>query len=259
LAGGPEGAIVVTVSEKEKGENLMRISLRQTAGVGLVVGGVLDFIAGFLHPQGPDGNGSFHATIAAMLNDSKWPAAHWIGLVSFAVTAWAVWLLIDTGLTRLSVVAQMGARLFQVGLAVMIVEVAVEIAARPEAAAYAAGRTAPLVDLTQPLQTVGWPLLGLGLAVLALGLRVGVPRLVGVLGAIGGMAFAIGGVLTMGAHLAGAGPLFMFGAFTALWLVWTGVRLTARSQPDGPTSVPPRTRTDSERETVGATPASAAH
>ncbi|MDP9073364.1 MAG: hypothetical protein M3N98_04150 [Actinomycetota bacterium] len=139
-------------------------------------------------------------------------------------TAWALGLLIDTGLTRRSVLAQIGARLLQVGLVVMIVEVAVEIAARPEAAAYTAGRPAPLVDLTRPLQTVGWPVQGVGLAVLALGLGVGVPRLVGVLGAIGGMAFAVGGVLTMGAQMAKAGPLFMLGAFTAVWLVWTAWR-----------------------------------
>ncbi len=62
----------------------MRISLGQTAGAGLVVGGILEFVAGSLHPQGPEGNGRFHANISAMLSDPKWPAAHWTGLVSFA-------------------------------------------------------------------------------------------------------------------------------------------------------------------------------
>jgi hypothetical protein len=64
-----------------------------------------------LHPQGPDGNGSYHATIAGMLSDPKWPAAHWFALVSLAVTAWAVGMLIDTGVTSRSTVAQIGARL----------------------------------------------------------------------------------------------------------------------------------------------------
>jgi hypothetical protein len=216
---------VTRTNQEGKGEIRMSIGFRKTAGAALVGGGILGFVAGFLHPQGPDGNGSYHATIAGMLSDPKWPAAHWFALGSLAVTAWAVGMLIDTGVTGRSTVAQIGARLLQVGLGVMIVEVAVEIAARHEVLAYAAGSPAPLVDLTQPLQTVGWPLFGIGLALLALGLRVGVPRLVRVLGAVGGAAFALGGVLTMGAHMAGAGPLFGFGALATVWQIWTGVWL----------------------------------
>lgn len=195
--------------------------LCQATGVALVVGGILDFVAGILHPQGSDG--SFHATIAEMLKNPRWPAAHWVAIAAFAVLATGVWLLADTRAARHSTLARIGARMLQVGAGIMIVEVAVEIASRQEAAGYAAGSPAPLVSLTEPLQTIGWPAFGFGLAALALGLRSVAPRLIGLLGAIGGLGMALGGVLTMGFHVTAAGPLFILGALTALWLVWAGV------------------------------------
>ena len=218
----------------------MTIELRKIAGAALVAGGIFDLVTGVLHPQGARGNGSFRATIAAFLADPKWPAAAWTGIVTFALLAWGVWLLVDTGVTRRPVIAHCGARLLQVGAAVMIVEAAVEIGARQEAAAYAAGGAAPLVWLTAPLQTIGWLAFGTGFAALALGLRSVAPRLVGILGAAGGLGLAAAGVLTEGFRLVAAGPLFILGALTALWLIWAGVSLV-RAEPApaaGPVSSP---------------------
>jgi hypothetical protein len=218
----------------------MNIELRKIAGVALVAGGIFDLVTGVLHPQGTRGNGSFRATIAGFLQDPKWPAAGWTEIATFALLAWGIWLLVDTGVTHRLVIARGGARLAQVGAAVMIVEAAVEIAARQEAAVYAAGGPAPLVWLTAPLQTIGWLAFGTGFAALALGLRSIAPRLVGILGAAGGLAMAAGGVLTEGFRLVDAGPLFILGALTALWLVWAGVSLV-RAEPApaaGPVSSP---------------------
>jgi hypothetical protein len=216
----------------------MNIELRKMAGVTLVAGGIFDLVAGILHPQGARGNGSYRATIAAYLQDPKWPAATWTEIAAFALLAWGVWLLIDTGVTRRSAIAHGGARLLQVGLTVMIVEAAVEIAARPEAAVYAAGGAAPLVWLTAPLQTIGWLAFGAGFAALALGARSVVPRPVGILGAVGGLGMAVGGVLTEGFRLVDAGPLFILGALTALWLVWAGVSLVRAKPVDATDPVP---------------------
>lgn len=210
----------------------MNIELRKIAGATLVAGGVFDLITGVLHPQGAKGDGSYRATIAAFLQDPKWPAAGWTAIAAFALLAWGIWLLVDTGVTRRLVIAHGGARLAQVGAAVMIVQAAAEIAARPEAAVYAAGGAAPLVSLTAPLQTIGWLAFGTGFAALALGLRSVAPRLVGILGAAGGLAMAAAGVLTEGFRVVAAGPLFILGALTALWLVWAGVSLV-RAQPAG--------------------------
>lgn len=208
----------------------MSIELRKIAGVALGAGGIVDLVAGVLQPQGARGNGSYRVTIAAFLADPKWPAAAWTAIAAFALLTWGVWLLVDTGLTRRPVIAHCGARLAQVGAAVMIIEAAAGIAARPEAAAYAAGGSAPLVWLTVPLQTIGWVAFGTGFAALALGLRSVAPRLVGILGAAGGLAMAAAGVLTEGFRVVTAGRVFILGALTALWLIWAGVSLI-RAQP----------------------------
>ena len=122
----------------------------------------------------------------------------------------------------------------------MIVEAAVEIGARQEAAAYAAGGAAPLVWLTAPLQTIGWLAFGTGFAALALGLRSVAPRLVGILGAAGGSGWPPPGCSPRGSAWWLPGPLFILGALTALWLIWAGVSLV-RAEPApaaGPVSSP---------------------
>ncbi len=141
-------------------------------------------------------------------------------------------------MTRRLVIAHGGARLLQVGAAILIVAAAVDIAARQEAAVYAAGGAAPLVWLTAPLQTIGWLAFGTGFAALALGLRSVAPRLVGILGAAGGLAMAAAGVLTEGFRLVAAGPLFILGALTALWLVWAGVSLVRAKPADAAGPMP---------------------
>ena len=216
----------------------MNIELRKITGATLVAGGIFDLVAGVLHPQGAKGDGSYRATTAAFLADPKWPAAGWTAIATFALLAWGIWLLVDTGVTRRLVIAHGGARLLQVGAAVMIVAAAVEIAARQEAAVYAAGGAAPLVWLTAPLQTIGWLAFGTGFAALALGLRSVAPRLVGILGAAGGLAMAAAGVLTEGFRLVAAGPLFILGALTALWLVWAGVSLVRAKPADAAGPMP---------------------
>ena len=143
-------------------------------------------------------------------------------------------------MTRRLVIAHGGARLLQVGAAILIVAAAVDIAARQEAAVYAAGGAAPLVWLTAPLQTIGWLAFGTGFAALALGLRSVAPRLVGILGAAGGLAMAAAGVLTEGFRLVAAGPLFILGALTALWLVWAGVSLVRAKPADAAGPCPRR-------------------
>jgi len=216
----------------------MNIELRKITGATLVAGGIFDLVAGVLHPQGAKGDGSYRATTAAFLADPKWPAAGWTAIAAFALLAWGIWLLVDTGVTRRLVIAHGGARLLQVGAAILIVAAAVDIAARQEAAVYAAGGAAPLVWLTAPLQTIGWLAFGTGFAALALGLRSVAPRLVGILGAAGGLAMAAAGVLTEGFRLVAAGPLFILGALTALWLVWAGVSLVRAKPADAAGPMP---------------------
>ena len=51
---------------------------------------------------------------------------------------------------------------------------------------------------------------------------------------------AAAGVLTEGFRLVDAGPLFILGALTALWLVWAGVSLVRAKPADAACRCPPR-------------------
>jgi hypothetical protein len=49
---------------------------------------------------------------------------------------------------------------------------------------------------------------------------------------------AVAGVLTEGFRVVDAGPLFILGALTALWLVWAGVSLIRAEPADTAGTVP---------------------
>lgn len=198
-------------------------TLARVGGIGLAVSAVGSFAAGFLHPHG--GEGSFRDTIAGFLADPAWPAAHWAGLVTMLLTAWALWVLIDSGAVGDSPAALLGSRLALVGALVMTVEMAVEVASGAAAQAYAAGADVPLVGLVDPLQAVGWPAYGFGFALLALGWRGVAPRWVAIVGAVGFVAMGLGGILVQGLHILALGPLFAGGNLTVIWLAWAGVGL----------------------------------
>lgn len=214
---------------------------RRAAGAVFGVGGVALFVTGLLHPQGEHG-GSFHNTIAAFLQDPKWPATHWLAISAVIPVACALWLLIDDGWTDGSGLARAGGRLLLIALPFMAVEFAVEIASESAANAYAAGQVVPLVNLTEPMQTVGFPAMGLGFAALALGLRSAAPRPLAILAAIGGVVTSVGAVLVEGFHQTAFGPTFVGLALPTLWMVWAGGRLAiarpARVREPLPTGVP---------------------
>ena len=141
--------------------------------------------------------------------------AHWFGLVSMIIVVWAVWLLIDAGWTKDSAVGHAGARLTILSGTFMA-----EIGAGRYADAYAAGRSAPLIDLLEAMQVVGWPALGVGFALLALGVTQSAPRVVSMLAAIGGVAAGLGGIVVMGLHVLPAAPLFAGTNLLVPWIVW---------------------------------------
>lgn len=190
-------------------------------GLVLSVGGILYFVAGFLHPQGA--RGDFHQTIASYLADPRWPLPHWLALISGLIIVWAIWLLADTGWGDGSVAAWAGARLAVLAGLFMAVEFAVELSAASEAASYAAGGAVPLALLTEPMQAVGWPAWMAGFVLLALGVRASIPLAVRIVGAIGAAAMGVGGIAVEGLKIVGAGPLFIGGALLAIWMVWAGV------------------------------------
>jgi hypothetical protein len=187
-------------------------TLARVGGTALALTAVGSFAAGFLHPHG--GTGGFRQTIAGFLADPAWSMAHWAGLVTMLLTAWAVWVLIDSGAVGGAPAALLGSRLALVGALVMTVEMAVEIAAGAAAEVYASGAVVPLVGLVDPLQAVGWPAYGFGFALLALRWRAAAPRWVAIVGAVGFVAMGLGGILVQGLHILALGPLFAGGNLT---------------------------------------------
>ena len=202
--------------------------MRRIGGGLLALSGLGLFLAGAAHPQGASGN--FSQTMASMLASPTWPIAHWLAIGSALTIVWAVWLLADSGWTTASVFSQLGARLVLVAGLFMAVEFAVELAAIPEAAAYAAGAPTPLGTLVESMQAIGWPAFMLAFVLLIAGLPSSAPAAVRLVGVIGATAMGLGGLLTEGLHLVVAGPLFIGGNLLALWLVWAGVVVVRRGQ-----------------------------
>src|SRR5690242_17278067 len=78
---------------------------------------------------------------------------------------------------------------------------------------------------------VGWPALAMGLTLVVVGVPGSAPLPVAALGAIGGVALALAGVLVQGAHMLSFGPLFLGGVPLALWIVWAGLRAARGTAP----------------------------
>lgn len=217
-------------------EDASRVPLGWLGGLGFIIGGVIFLAAGLLHPHGST-DGTYQESVSSMLNSGDWPAAHWLALISTLILLWAVWLLVDDGWTKGSIVAWAGGRLTIIAMLFMAIQFAVEITAEHAAETYASGGVVPLVELIDPLQTVGWPALGIGLGLLAIGVPKSAPRLVVGLGVIGSLAMIVGGILVMGFHIVAAGPAFAVISLQGIWIIWAGVRIV-RSQQPSTTPVP---------------------
>src|ERR1041384_722674 len=140
------------------------VGMRRSGGALLALGGLGFFLAGAVHPQGA--TGTFSETMASMLGSPTWPLAHWLALGSGLIILWAVWLLVDSEWTAASTLGHVGARLVLVAGLFMAVEFAVELAAMPEAAAYAAGAPTLMGALVEAMQSLGWPAFMLGFVLL---------------------------------------------------------------------------------------------
>jgi hypothetical protein len=197
------------------------LGLSRSGGGLLALGGLGFFLAGALHPQGA--TGTFSETMASMLANPTWSAAHLLAVVSTLMILWAVSVLVDSGWTTTSLLGHLGARLVVVAGLFMAVQFAVELAAAPEAAAYTAGAPTPMGTLVEAMQAVGWPAFMLGFVLVIVGVPTSAPAAVRLAGMLGAAAMGLGGVLTEGLHLVAAGPLFIGGNLLALWLVWGGL------------------------------------
>lgn len=216
--------------------------LDRFAGILLASGGILFFIAGALHPHTM--GGSLRSSVIAMLRDPLWSAAHWLSFISVVLIVLAVWLLLDDGWDDGSIVVRAGSRMIVMGGLFMLVEFAVELAARGAIPALASGGDAPMFNLFAAMHAGGWPILGTGFILLILGMRAAAPLPVRILGVLGALAMGLAGILVAGFYLTSFGWLFIGGELLAIWIIWAGVQ-TARGA----------ARTTSDDKKQGAKPA----
>ena len=205
------------------------------AGLLAFASGVATLVNGALHPS-PTDAASMRDAVLEMTASANWDAAHWGALIGFPLLVVTLALLLDT--PRLAHHATLRAlvRVSLAGALFMAVEAAVHLVSVSERQQLVAGGPTPLLEVSRRMQTVGWPWFGLGMAGLALaGMQGHVlsGRWSGIMGALGGVAFAAGGFLTEGLAIIQAGVLFPVGLLLSLWLMWVGIRLV-RSTVAGP-------------------------
>lgn len=209
----------------ERAAGADRITNNRFGGNLLALGGVLLFVAGVLHPHSM--GGALLPSVVAMLSSPLWASAHWVSYVSIVLIILALWLLMDSSWADGSPTARAGIRLTIIGGLFMMVEFAVELAAKGALGALAAGNAVPMFHLFAVMHAAGWPTIGAGFIVMILGLRHGAPLVVRIVGIIGALAMGLAGVLVAGFYLTSFGALFIGGDLLAIWIVWVGVQ-TAR-------------------------------
>jgi hypothetical protein len=192
----------------------------------LVVGGIAFFASGPLHPQGTD-QGDKTDQLHSMLVDSLWYPAHAIGVLGFAcVSAGLIAIGRDPRLRhRLGRVLPVAEVVAVVG----VVGSVVHLLAATQATSIEDGSTTPLVTALVSVETFVNPAWGLMVAALAVvgGLtRTLGNRLVLVLGALGGLAFALATATI--AYVDTFDPLFPVAGLAGVWLVSVGAIGLAR-------------------------------
>lgn len=205
------------------------------AGLLAVASGVATLLAGVLHPS-PTEAGSMRDAVLEMTASASWDVAHWASLIGFPLLVVTLALLLETPRLEQHNTLRALVRVSMAGALFMAVEATVHLVSVSERQQLVAGDPTPLLEVSRRMQTIGWPWFGLGMAGLALvGMqgRVLCGRWAGIVGVLGGLAFAAGGSLTEGLAVIQAGILFPVGLLLSLWLMWVGIRLV-RSTVAGP-------------------------
>ena len=205
------------------------------AGLLAIASGVATLLSGVLPPS-PTDAATMRDAVLEMTTSANWDAAHRASLIGFPLVAVTLALLLDAPRLVQHHTLRALVHVSVAGALFMTVQAAVHLVSVSERQQLAAGEPTPLLDVSRHMQTVGSPWFGLGMAGLALaGMQGHVlsGRWSGIMGALGGIAFAAGGFLTEGLAIIQAGVLFPGGILLSLWLVWVGIRLV-RSTVAGP-------------------------
>lgn len=201
-----------------------------------LVAGVMMFLAGAAHPRPSTEGLSFNETLTDMFS-RDWRLGHVPGLVAMLlIGGCVVWLAAQRRAGRIDIPGTLLA-IAGVASVLAIGEMFVHIFADADAAAFARGDDAPLVDLHFFLQALYMPIFGLAFAILcvwgAKGGRLAHP-VVGALGAAGAISFGVVGPAAAVYESTKLGVLFLGAQALAVWFVWTGVTQLSRERRAAP-------------------------
>ncbi|MBI3968654.1 MAG: hypothetical protein HY329_23715 [Chloroflexi bacterium] len=190
----------------------------------LVGAAVLLFLGGPLHPK-PDPGVSFEAASAKMLADPGWVPSHGLMLATHVLLAFGFFGL--TRRVRLSGAARIAGWFAVVGAALSAIEMSFHLGAVVELDALVAGRPTPIFLTHLVLATLAQPLLGFSVAALAVlgARRRGVIDLViGLIGAIGGLAHGLAAPIVVATRDQSFSFLFPGVVLLTPWLLWIAAR-----------------------------------
>lgn len=195
----------------------------------MIGGGVSFFTGGMLHPQDYDPALSEAANLAVLLDNPWWIPAHVLLVLASALFAIGLAGLLSHR-PDLPRAAHRAGWVAVVGAGAMVVEAVPHTLATLDRARAAAGQPTPILSTHEALALLAYPLLGFGVAGLALlSRRVLAHPAVGVVGAIGGLAWGFAPWAFGPLGIAEAEPLFLIGdLLLSPWFVIVGAVELAR-------------------------------
>lgn len=200
-------------------------------GLLLVLGGLLYFVGGSMHPsQDPEGV-SLKEHLRVMYEDPAWYPAHSVFLVGMVLLAAALVLLVRGGALRGVGRAHTAAVVAAAATTFAAAGSLLHLVAGSEADRIASGASTPLTDVLLVVETIYAPAFGLAIAALAL---VGAMThtignwVAAVFGVIGGLAYALAGGTFMFTEV--LDPLFPISSGMAVWALIAGGVAVRRSR-----------------------------
>lgn len=192
----------------------------------LLTAGAATFAAYVItHPHGRSEPETIEEATSSMAAGGAWVASHLIGLLAVALIAVGVALLLRSGWLGDDRRARRAGWLVVVGAGAAAIELVPHTLVALETDELVAGGSTPFTDLHLLLQSILLPLYGIGVAALAVfGFGRVAPRVMCLLGAIGGAAIAVVGPLLLMTGDPAFGAIFLLGPGTFLFLLATGLR-----------------------------------
>jgi hypothetical protein len=200
----------------------------------LIAGGLFYFIGGGLHPSEDHPELTLKQQLRLMYDDPAWYPSHTMLLAGIMCLALALVVLARGGVLRPVPIAHRAAVVAAVTSTIAAAASLLHLVSGSEADEIAAGHGTPISDGQIVSETITTPLFGLSIAALAV---IGAAtRTLGnwpgaVLGAIGGLAYALAGgtfLLTDALNF-----LFPVSSGIALWAAITGIMLQWRARRQG--------------------------